>query len=443
MTEKRRLTGTILDYMGESPFDGDLPSYRQGTEALNKEGVGFFAPWDEPFSGFPEHARRNALALDGAGIPVHLRTMSAKIYTALNGEEKRIHAQVKKLVDASIGMYVAQVHMFVPSDELLQLNASNAFLDPEQLLAVNAMKIFYNVWERQTISDAAARALNMVGQVWVACEDNKAMYLRHGVCEDKIRVVPMPFFPDDPLLKLAGRQRKPGPPRFYHISKWEPRKEVRNIIGAFLMAFEPGKAKLFLKITDLKAKIQDYPQGVEACMHEWIKDERVKNNKWTIPLINRDILIIKRMLPADQVVKFHEVGDCYVSLSRGEGFDMPAFDAKLAGNMMIYTPSGGPQDFAELGRDILVPRTGTIPAHAFYRWGKEATYIDYDLETAISAFQVALDKITSGNAAPKNLLYLQERFSAKSVGEKMRKCIEELLAKNGIEACFARQAGSS
>jgi len=119
------------------------------------------------------------------------------------------------------------------------------------------------------------------------------------------------------------------------------------------------------------------------------------------------------------------------------------FDAKLAGNMMIYTPSGGPQDFAEPGRDILVPKTGTIPAHAFYRWGKEAAYIDYDLETAISAFQVALDRITSGDSAPKDLSYLQERFSAKSVGEKMRKCIEELLAKNGIEACFVLQAGSS
>ena len=429
------MTGTILDYMGASPFEGnDLPPFREGTKAVNPEGIGFYAPWDEPFSGFPEHSRRNALALSGSGIPVHLRSMSAKVYTALTGEEKRIHAQVKSLVDASIGTYVSQLYMFVPFDELLQMNASNAFLEPAELLAVNALKIFYNVWERQSMPDSAVRVLNTIGQTWVACQDNKDMYLRSGVEEQRIRVVPMPYFEDDPLLKLAGRTRKPGPPRFYHISKWEPRKEVRNIIGAFLMAFEPGKAKLFLKINDLKAKIQDYPQGVEACMHEWVQHERVKTNNWTIPLINRDILIIKRMLPADQIVKFHEVGDCYVTLSRGEGFDMPAFDAKLASNMMIYTPSGGPQDFAEPGRDILVPKTGTVPAHPFYRWGKEATYIDYDLETAISAYQVAFDKIISGNSASKNTGYLEEGFSAKNVGARMRRNLEELLEKNGVKA---------
>jgi hypothetical protein len=430
------MTGTILDYMGASPFEGgeDLPPFRKGEKAMNPDGIGFYGPWDEPYSGFPEHSRRNALALDMAGIPVHLRSMSAKIYTALTAEEKRIHAQVKKLVDASIGTYVTQLYMFVPFEEQLQLNASNAFLEPAQLLAINAMKIFYNVWERQNISDAAVRVFNTIGQTWVACQDNKSTYIRCGVQEDKIHVVPMPFFEDDPLLKLVGRARKPGPPRFYHISKWEPRKEVRNIIGAFLMAFAPGKAKLFLKVNDLKAKIQGYPQGVEACMHEWILHDRVKSNGWTIPLINRDILIIKRMLPAEQIVKFHEVGDCYVTLSRGEGFDMPAFDAKLAGNMMIYTPSGGPQDFAESDRDILVPKTGTIPAHEFYRWGKEATYIDYDFETAVSAYQAAFDKITSNQSGVKNLDYLHDGFSAKNVGANMRSHIEELLSKNGVKA---------
>ncbi len=405
---------------------------------MHSEGVGFFAPWDEPFSGFPEHARRNALALDAAGIPVHLRSMGAKIYTALTDEEKRIHAQVKKLVDASIGMYVAQVFMFVPSDETLQMHASNAFLDPEQLLAINQMKIFYNVWERQRISEAAVRALNTIGQLWVACYDNKDMYVRCGLPAEKIKVIPIPFEEDDPLLKLASRVRKPGPPRFYHISKWEPRKEVRNIIGAFLMAFAPGKAKLFLKINDLKAKIKDYPQCVEESVHEWISHERVRNNGWDIASVNKNVFIVKKTLTPEQIVSFHETGDCYVTLSRGEGFDMPAFDAKLAGNMMIYTPSGGPQDFAESGRDILVAKTGEVPAHPFYHWGKEATYIDYDLESAIAAYQTAHEKITSGNWAPKDLPYLQERFSSKSVGQKMRIYIEELLVKNQIKA-FGRE----
>ncbi len=122
------------------------------------------------------------------------------------------------------------------------------------------------------------------------------------------------------------------------------------------------------------------------------------------------------------MLELHRMGDVYLSLSRGEGFDMPAFDAKLSGNLMVYTPSGGPQDFC--GEfDQVVPISGIVECDPFYNWPKEARYLDYDVAAAARAIQRAMSLVTSGT---------RERgldltwFSAERVGRRMAADLEEL-----------------
>jgi glycosyltransferase involved in cell wall biosynthesis len=79
----------------------------------------------------------------------------------------------------------------------------------------------------------------------------------------------------------------------------------------------------------------------------------------------------------------HTQGDCFVSLSRGEGWGLGAFDAGTNGNPVIVTGWGGTVEFLPAGYPYvvhydLVPTTDEEPdawwePHAGERWAKART----------------------------------------------------------------------
>lgn len=417
-------TGTILDYAGSSMFGKPDEPDKQWRKREHEHGVSYICPWEDPFSGFPEHARRCARALNDAGMHVHLRSSDPKEQWFLGddgGARVAVREKYADLLNASIQNYLVEIHQIVPTDTFLQQLVTHRFIDPAMLEHINKYKIVSTVWERDRISEDAARCLNAVGQCWVANDHDAEMLSRCGVDKSKLRVVRMPYFPDDPHLKLNGRKRLPGPPRFVHIGKWEPRKEHRNMLGAFMMAFKPGAAKFYLKTSSRGPKLEGYPESPDEAIATWFEDARVRANGWELKSVNENIFVIRRKVSTAQIFELHRLADCYVSLSRGEGFGMPDMDSKLAGNLLVYTPSGGPQAFAgEL--DERVEPTGSIPCHPFYRWG-DAHYLDYNVEDAAAALQRAAAKIIDGKRTRGCDL---SHFQASVVGKKMRANIEEL-----------------
>jgi hypothetical protein len=128
------------------------------------------------------------------------------------------------------------------------------------------------------------------------------------------------------------------------------------------------------------------------------------------------------MLPFEQMVNLHRSGDVYVNLSRGEGFDMPALDAKLSGNLMVFVRGGGPADFFG-EEDVAVEPTGTVLCNPGYQWERDATYLDYSLNDAIAALRTAYDKVRQGRRCRGRDI---TPWSAPAVGAKMRACLEEI-----------------
>jgi len=448
---KRETTGSILDFQGHGDYDGQSEAFHPGwKQAEHEEGVAYICPWEDPYAGFPEHSRRCARALDDTGMPTHMRSIDPSIqwhmYFEVGGADKvELSDQYNDLLSKSIKRTLVEIYQIVPEDSLLQRLTTSRWLDPKQLEAVNRFRIISCVFERDRVSDYAVKAFNRVGMVWVANRQDKAMLKRCGV--ERVAVVPIPHFPDDPLLSLQERKRQPGPVRFYHIGKWEPRKAHHEMLGVFLMAFKPGEAKLYFKTStkapdyatiERLAKIPEgdprrfqsgpvpgdggYPSSPEESVHEWMKNELIVANGWTIELVNQNIHLIKRRVSPEQIRQLHKLGDVYLSLSRGEGFDMPAYDAKLAGNMVVYTPSGGPQDFAT-GSDILVLGSGDVPCHPFYRWG-DARYLDWRYEDAVGALTRAKERVESDQWS---FIPVPPGFTAEEVGEKMRNLLDEVM----------------
>jgi hypothetical protein len=81
------------------------------------------------------------------------------------------------------------------------------------------------------------------------------------------------------------------------------------------------------------------------------------------------IVLIAGEVPAATVDQLHTRGDCFVSLSRGEGWSLGAFDAACFGNASIVTGWGGHLDYLGANYPLLVDYTlvPTVsdPADAF------------------------------------------------------------------------------
>jgi hypothetical protein len=448
-----RLTGTLLDYAEREGAVGDVgwrQQFRPGVPAQHPVGVHFQGPWDQPADGFHEHVRRQVRALALVGCPVHLTGLRPLVhYGALPGsEEEKILAQMAPLTDATLGRAAAHIQMTVPGDGQLQRlvqfsQSAMRVLGPDDMARIHASRVLYTVWERYPAPEADVESLNRVGQCWTACEQNRRMLIGSGVAEEKVRTVPLPYFDDDPLLAFALRAKKPRKiPRFYHIGKWEPRKDQHRMIGCFLRAFRPAEAELYLKTSRFAPRLADYPQGAVDSVRFWMTtDVRVIDNGWRFPgashLVNEAPLeeieiqralgflglkIYDTRLSEDQIRGLHGACDVYLSLSHGEGWDMPAFDAKLAGNRMIYTMSGGPQDFSAVN-DFMIPVKGDLRCHPLYRWPDGSLYVDHADAKVEAAMAKAADQVRTHGATTTVDL---ERFRAHNVGKLMLKHLREL-----------------
>jgi hypothetical protein len=414
----------LSGYAGEA-FTGEEEAFKPGRPSKNEVGVAWLAPWEQPFAGFPEHSRRCARALADAGCVLHLRSVDAATQLgAFSKDMNALQAKYDDLLGTEVARYGAMVHMFVPTGTALHRLVTNPNMDAEQLEAVNAKRVFYTVWERQTVPSHVISSLGKVGQSWVACHQNRNMLAGRGLAQEKIRVVPVPYFPDDPHLSLEARTRDPRRPVcFYHIGKWEPRKDQHNIILAFMRAFRPFRCALVVKTSAFGPNAPGYPKSPEDSLVLALKDPEVVRNGW-----NRDnvlkggVMILKGILPDESILNLHRLGDVYVTLSHGEGFDMPAFDAKLSGNLMVYTPSGGPQDFAGQYDVQVIPKDHYVPCNAWYQWGS-SLWLDYDVDVAshamLSAYSHVMRERRCRGMDPTP-------FSAEVVGKKMLENLEEL-----------------
>lgn len=427
-------TGTIVDYRGGEIMSGP-PRTAWGQPAQHQHGIAYYAPWAAPGGGFPEHCRRNALALSER-VPVHLRNLTPVIIggqlapLAYSPEFVEVEKSVRHLTDCSIANTWANVYQMVPNEGLVRSVTTHRFMPADLLNATNRAKVVYLVLERDRISNMMADDLNRLGQVWTTCYRTVNALVSSGVDPQLTRVVPLPT---DHCLDLPRRPRtEPAKvPRFYHIGKWEPRKAQDVLLLAFMQAFGPGEAQLVIKTgTGFFARTAGYPKSPAEAVREALQNSRVMANGWNTSNAEKSIHVTTKRLSAKKIESLHHWGDCYVSLAYGEGWDMPAFDACQIGNLVLRTDSGGPEAFAPANRHVVVPSSGLIKADLCYRWD-DACYWNYDLQDAVTGFHNAALRIQSGAHEPRvetQRQELRQKFNPDAVGREMLQYLEELRA---------------
>jgi glycosyltransferase involved in cell wall biosynthesis len=140
------------------------------------------------------------------------------------------------------------------------------------------------------------------------------------------------------------------PYRFYYIGAWTARKNPEGVLRAFVRAFDRSdNVELWMQCAgagDSVAQLAILATGVDA---------------GRLPRI----MFSNKRLSEVQIASMHAQGDCFVSASRGEAWNLPCFQAMLAGRHIIVPDYQGSDDFlvgtsAERYGSTLAPASGEV-----------------------------------------------------------------------------------
>lgn len=198
-------------------------------------------------------------------------------------------------------------------------------------------------WETDRIPPHWAIQLNSFDEIITTCHANKKAFERSGVSVP-IYVVPFPAFREDYKLDGVEPFEIPGVPEettiYYNISQWSHKKGVDAAIRSYFLAFQNQESVLLV----LKGYVDMNDQRGDASKVAGAVEEIKKAMR--LPRYPR-VYITDRVMDEEGIRKLHKMGDCYVNMSRGEGWGIPAFDALCYGNELITTYHTAMEDWAQ------------------------------------------------------------------------------------------------
>ncbi len=441
------MTDELPDHLPEIPFtrpEQTAAFFGNGRKADHPHAVMYVGEYETLWDGTAVAVRSHARALALAGVPVSLRSFSSTVIDE-HGIARSAHSvepdpQVTREVGpleltTAAEYYPRILHLVVRDAEHLKQVVIPRGAIAQDFEAQVKMRqhiydstILYTVWERDRVDPAIAKILSKVAQNWVPSHQNAQMLIASGVPADSIRIVPHPYDPADPILKLQRRKANTEWRRFYSIGRWEPRKGYVELVLAFLTAFTP-KDKVILTIKYTGGKWPGYPTP-EELIAQCAAEQR---GGWTLEKIKERVKLIEGRFPRAAILEIHYRNNIYVSASHGEAWNLPAYEACLAGNQVVYVPSGGVDDFVGNGHVAVAPE-GPVSVPRSYGWEADAQWMGYSLHEMSHALEKAYGFGSHDVATMKSIELW--RYSLAAVGRQMRDLVLDVAAKRSATALY-------
>jgi glycosyltransferase involved in cell wall biosynthesis len=187
----------------------------------------------------------------------------------------------------------------------------------------------YTTWETDRLPPHWPALLNQVDLLLVPSAWNRATFAASGVR------VPMAVVPHLPEPNPVDPVRPPQADFiFYTIGEWNERKVPWLALQAFLDEFKDDEpVTLVIKTGPRDQRRPGLFGGVERRVRAMLRGRRAQ------------VVLITRRLATRELYDLHARGDCFLSLCRGEGWGLPAFDAAFAGKPVIMTGWGGQTEY--------------------------------------------------------------------------------------------------
>lgn len=276
-------------------------------------------------------------------------------------------------------------------------------------------------WSRSS----CVKNLNEMDEVWVPSECERQTLIKGGVTKP-IKSVSQPL--DINFIKSLSNAKLPLPKsisntfKFYFIGEYIERKNIKDLILAFNLAFDYDEpVSLIIKTS---SQSSNNPNQLRQKIEEDIIN--IKKKMQTGNKFKKEIIITER-LSDEQMIGLHNACDCFVNAAYGEAFCRPAAEALVLGKTPIVNKNTGMKDFINNTNGYLVNSYKTpvlldnrplAPDFDFYNSYQHWYQIDiYDLidklKTVYSLYQKNKDELEEKSQMGKSNM---DRFSYSTIG---------------------------
>lgn len=294
--------------------------------------------------------------------------------------------------------------------------------------------IVLTTWEADQLPPEYVDSLNQAMEVWVPSRFNLEVFRRQlkvpvFQLPHPVRAVCPPCIETTEVEKHLGLNADSFV--FLSVGTWQERKNLPAVLEAFLRAFpdEPN-ARLILKTSFVFTN----PSFVRAQVLEAIRRAAPAHPREAIARIT----VCLGNWPEENMAMLTRRANCYVSLSRGEGWCYPLFDAACNGTPVIATGYSGPLDYLDPRYHRLV-RCEMTPAlqrnqTANFAFTPEMSWAEPDvLHAAALMRDVYEHRQQSVDQAKAGALLLQEKYAPEVVGRMASQRLSQLVE----DSCLA------
>jgi len=270
---------------------------------------------------------------------------------------------------------------------------------PHAIPVLNSKLVAYTTWEFQNDIPASIAA-DMTGDYddfwWPCAQNRRAAEIHLGG-----HVVPIAY---DPKEWMPERERYDDRFTFYYVGAWTDRKNPIGIVKAYAKAFgHADKVRLRLQVA-----------GADLDRVKAEIDQAIGPDTADRPMIS----VHAGRVSERELWYMHRSSDCFVSATRGEAWNLPAFEALCAGRAIIHTAGTGADDFLADTTALMVPA-----APAKVTPGSDATWLEIDHDALVLAMLACVRLRVDQTLVHYNLA---DRYSYAAVGAQARNLLENI-----------------
>jgi glycosyltransferase involved in cell wall biosynthesis len=284
------------------------------------------------------------------------------------------------------------------------------------------------VLETNNISNSTSIAsINRMDEIWVPSNQEQKCLIKSGITKP-IKVISQPldtnFIAQNKDHKLDFNHILNKSFKFYFIGEYTERKNIKDLIIAFHLAFDISQpVTLVLKTSISGMSSNESYKTIEKDIDSIKKQLNISSR------YKKEILVTEKLSYKD-LIGLHNSCDCLVMPSYGEAFCRPAAEALCLGKMPIVTDNTGMVDFINNDNGFVV-QSSKVPVVVSKRTLSE----DFDIYNAqeywykvqiydlIDKMRTAYSLYKDNRKAfetKKNIGMSQiEQFSYKNIGQKL------------------------
>lgn len=215
----------------------------------------------------------------------------------------------------------------------------------------------FTMTEVDGISSKWVSKCNEMDIILTPSEFCRNVFISSKVKAEKIRVIPLgvknSFSAEGKKLNLPVTKNKFV---FLSVGEWIPRKGFDLLVKAFVREFSQDDDVILILRTHSNTAYDENGTNIYRDIKVWLEDEKKKRQP--------PIYVLPTIISEQEMPCLYRMADCYVLPTRGEGWNMTAFEALSCRIPVITTNWSGHMDYLSDKNSFLINNKGLVKVSA-------------------------------------------------------------------------------